>query len=150
MNFKPKKDQIDYAHARWAPVINCVVTYRGKFLLVRRSRRLRFYPDYWNGISGFLDDAKGLREKVEEELREELGLAPRAIKSIRLGEVFDQEAPRYGKTWIVHPILVRVNTKRIKLDWEAQTYRWVTLREAKKLKLLPGFHKVLKNVSRWL
>jgi len=144
--FKPKSGQIDYTKARWAPVINCVVKYKNKFLLVQRSEKLNFYPGYWNGISGFLDDNKTLAEKVREELKEELGINKKDILQIRLGEVFDQDEPKYKKTWIVHPVLVKVKTDKIKLDWEARNYQWVNLQEAKKLKLLPGFDKVLEKI----
>lgn len=124
-------------------MINCVLRFRGKILVVQRSRALNFYPDSWNGISGFLDDARTLEEKARDELREELGIASRHIKRIRLGEIFHQDAPKYKKTWIVHPVLVDVASDTIKLDWEAKRYRWLAPKAALKLKLMPGFNRVL-------
>lgn len=147
MKFRLKRGQIDYTKVRWAPVMNCVVKYRDKILVVQRSKELNFYPGYWNGISGFLDDKRSFEQKVKDELWEELGIPRRMIKKIRLCEIFHQEAPRYKKTWIVHPVLVEVNTNKIKLDWEAINYRWIKLNEAQKLKLLPGFDQVLKRIS---
>ena len=146
--FKTKPGQIDYTNIRWAPVINCVVKYKGKILIVQRSKKLNFYPEYWNGISGFLDDKRSLKEKVADEIKEELGMDK--IKRIKLGEIFDQEEPKYKKTWIVHPVLVEVDADNIKLDWEAQDYKWVTLKEVMKFKLLPGFDIVLKKLSLWI
>jgi len=143
VKFKPRAGQIDYTTARWAPVINCVVQYRGKILVVQRNKKLNFYPGYWNGISGFLDDKRNLEQKVKDELREELKIRARDILKIRLGEIFDEEAPKYKKTWIVHPVLVNVATDKVKLDWEARNYNWIKPAEAKKLKLLPGFDMVL-------
>ena len=148
--FKLKPGQVDYTNARWAPVMNCVVKYRDRILVVQRSKELNFYPGYWNGISGFLDDKRSFEEKVKDELGEELGLPGKMIEKIKLCEIFHQEAPKYKKTWIVHPVLVRVKTKRIKLDWEARNYKWIKLTEAKKLKLLPGFDQVLEKVSPWV
>lgn len=141
--FKPKPGQLDFTKARWAPVINCVVRYRGKILVVQRSEKLNFYPGYWNGISGFLDDQRSLEQKVKDELKEEIGMRTNNIKRIKLGAIFDQEEPKYKKTWIVHPVLVDVMTDNIKLDWEAQNYQWIKPREAKTLRLLPGFDRVL-------
>lgn len=143
--FKPKPGQIDFTSVRWAPVINCVVKYKNKILLVKRSKNLRLYPEYWNGISGFLDDKKSLEEKVYQELREELGLSKKNILSIRLGQIFDQEELKYNKTWVVHPVLVCVNTDKIKLDWEAENHQWITQNKTKMLKLLPGFDRVLST-----
>lgn len=148
--FKPKPGQIDYTHARWAPVINCVLKYKSKILVVQRSESLNFYPGYWNGISGFLDDQRSLNEKVTDELREEIGMSKNDIKRIRLGEIFDQEEPKYKKTWIVHPVLVEVKTDKVRIDWEAKNYRWAMLQEVKKLKLLPGFDEVLKKLYPWI
>ncbi len=147
--FKLKPGQVDYTNARWAPVINCVVKHKGKILVVQRSNQLRFYPGYWNGISGFLDDKRSLEQKVKDEIREELGIPRKMIKRIRLGEIFHEEAPKYKKTWIVHPVLVEVATAKIKLDWEARDYKWIRLSNARKLKLMPGFGRVLKSVSMW-
>ena len=105
---------------------------------------MRLYPGYWNGISGFLDDKQSFREKVCAELREELGFKKKNIISIRMGTIFHQEASKYKKTWIVHPVLVEVNTDVVTLDWEAQNYQWLLPKEVMKLKLLPGFDQVLK------
>src|SRR3989344_3646477 len=145
--FKLKPGQTDFSKIRWAPVVNCVIRHKGKILLVKRSSDMRLYPDCWNGVSGFLDDKKSLREKFLEELKEELGLSRGNIKSIKLGEIFDQEAPEYQKTWIVHPVLVEVKTDKICLDWEAKDYRWLTFLDTRKLRLVPGLGRVLKHVS---
>lgn len=142
--FKPKPGQIDYTHARWAPVINCVVKYGEKILVVKRSKRLRLYPGLWNGIGGFLDDARSLKKKAEEELREELGLRGEDIVSIKLGRIFDVDAPEHKKTWVVHPVLVEVTTDKVTLDWEAEEYRWVKPEEVKRLKTAPAFLRVLR------
>jgi isopentenyldiphosphate isomerase len=142
--FKPKKGQTDYTHIRWAPVISCYVEYKGKILVVQRNSGMRLYPNYWNGIGGFLDDYKSVEDKVYEELKEETGLKKKDILSIKMGSIFHQDAPEYKKTWIVHPIIAKVLTNKITLDWEAQDYKWVTPKEALKLKLMPGASLVLK------
>lgn len=148
LKFKPKPGQVDYTNARWAPVINCVLKYKDKILAVQRSKELNFYPGYWNGVSGFLDDQRSLNEKVADELREELGIPKIKIKKIRPGEIFHQEELKYKKTWIVHPVLVEVTTDKVKLNWEAENYKWIKPADAKKLRLLPGFDRVLKRISR--
>lgn len=141
--FKPKKGQIDYTDIRWVPVINCIVQCGSKILLVKRNSKMKLYPNYWSGISGFLDDARNLQDKVKEELREEVGISKKDILSITLGEIFDQNEPRYKKSWIVHPVLVKVKSSKIKTDWEAQNFRWIVPREASEFRLLPGLNKVL-------
>lgn len=145
--FVPRKGQVDYTDIRYAPVVNTVVTCDGKFLLVQRSPHMRLYPGCWNGISGFLDDDRSVEEKVEQELREELGIVAEQIESLERGQVLLQEAPDYHKTWLVVPVLARVKTTSFKLDWEAQRARWYEPGEVKGLKLLPGFKAVLDQFA---
>jgi len=144
--FRPKDGQIDYTNIRYAPVINCVIRHNGRILIVQRNQKMRLYPNFWNGISGFLDDDRSIEEKVKDELREELGIKVSDIVSIHRGPVFNQEEEKYSKTWIVHPILVDVKTDKIKLDWEAQNYKWIKVEDAKTFDLLPGFDKVLASL----
>lgn len=141
--FVPKPGQVDYTNIRYAPVMNIVVVKGDKVLLVQRSADMRLYPSYWNGISGFLDDHQSIEEKVREELREELGLGAKQIKSITRGQVLLQEAPEYRKTWLVVPVCVEAATESFTLDWEAQRAKWFTPAEAAQLDLLPGFIDVL-------
>ena len=148
--FQPKLGQTDFTNIRYAPVVNCVLIHEGKILLVKRSGDLNFYPNVWNGISGFLDDEKSFDEKVKEEIAEEVGITEENIISIRRGEIFHQDEPNYRKTWIVHPVLVEVKTSAVTLDWEAQRHRWLSVSEVKVLDLLPGFDEVLKKVEKMI
>ena len=141
--FEPKSGQTDYSKRKYAPVVNVVVWHRGKILLVKRNRKMRFYPGYWNGVSGFLDDGKSVRAKAKEELSEELGVKPKDIASMRFGKMLRQPEPRYHKVWVVSPVLVRLRHSRVKLDWEAERCAWVSPSSAYRYKLLPGFKKVL-------
>lgn len=143
MKFRPKPGQVDFTNVRWAPVLNCVLKFKDRYLVVERNKKMNLYPGCWNGISGFLDDHKSLKQKVYEELKEEVGISKNKVVSIILGEIFHQEAPKYRKTWTVHPVLINVKTDRIKLDWEARNYKWSTIKEIEKMKLLPGFDKVI-------
>lgn len=148
LKFKPRPDQVDYTNARWAPVINCVLKFKDKILVVKRGDGVGFYKGYWNGIAGFIDDKRSFLQKIKDEVKEETGVCGKNILDIKLGEIFHQEAPKYKKTWIVHPVLVEVATDEIKLDWEAENYKWINPREAEKLKLLPGFKEVLERVIK--
>lgn len=120
--FIPRPGQIDLTNVRRAPVINCVVKYKDKILIVQRS----------------------VEQKAKDEIKEELGKEEKDIITIHEGDVFEQEEPNYGKTWIVHPVLVDVNTDKITLDWEAERYKWIDVVDAAKFNLLPGFDRVLE------
>ena len=109
---------------------------------------MRFYPNRWNGIAGFLDDHKNLDEKVREELQEELGFEKKDIEAIGQCEIFPVDDRKHKKTWIVFPVLVISKTDKLKLDWEAQDFRWINLKEIKKFKTTPIFERVLKNALK--
>lgn len=111
--------------------------------MVKRGKDVGFYPGYWNGISGFLDDARSFEEKVKDELKEEVGAEEKDIITITRGAIFHQEEPEYKKTWIVHPVLIDVATDAVMLDWEATEYRWIDPKDADTLNLLLGFDRVL-------
>ena len=83
LKFKAKPGQVDYTNIHWAPVINCVLRYKDKILTVQRSKNLNFYPGYWTGISGFLDDNKGLNEKVIEDKDKALEAALKVIEELK-------------------------------------------------------------------
>ena len=144
--FKPKPGQTDYTNLRKAPVINCVIKHQDKILIVQRSSKMIFYPDYWNGVSGFIDDSLSIKAKIKQEVKEEVDIEPEDIINISEGQIFEQEEPKYNKTWVVHPFLVEVKTNRIHLDWEAQDYKWLKPEEIKSFKLIPGFDKVLQKL----
>lgn len=143
--FKPKIGQIDYTHIRRAPVINCIVEYGGKILLLQRSSIMRLYPNFWSGVSGFLDDDQSLEDKAKEELREETGIKEIDIVSITAGDVFEEEDEQYGKTWIVHPVLVKIKTDFLNFDWETQNHAWIKPEEYKNFNVLPNFDRVLRS-----
>lgn len=138
--------KVDYTNIHWAPVVNCVVSYNGKVLLVKRSDKVGFYPNYWNGISGFLDDDRTLKEKVIEELEKEIGIGLDQIESMQFGEIFHEPSLDYKKTWIVHPVLVELKTGKIKTNWEADEYKWVYLDKIDEYEILPGFKRVIKKI----
>ncbi len=143
--FKARPGQTDYTNARWAPVVSCVVKHGDKILIVKRSRDIKYYPNLWNGIGGFIDDEKSLEEKIMEELDEEAGIKENDIISIKHGQIFDMDDPSIGKTWIIHPALVEVSTDKITLDWEAEEYKWIDPSELGNMEIAAGFIKVAQN-----
>ena len=144
--FRPKPGQIDFTNVTRVPVVNCVVRFKDKILLVKRSGGMKFYPNYWNGISGFLDDDQTIEEKVMEELTEELGIEEDDIVSMEKGGIIEYEDSAYKKTWLIHPVLVDLDTDDVKIDWEAREFKWVTKEELNNFELLPGFDKVAESL----
>lgn len=142
--FIPKPGQVDYTDIRYCPVVNCIVRYGNEILLQQRSPDMRLYPGYWSGVSGFLDTNEDIQEKIHEELSEEFGIKPKQVAEVKIGSVIVQEAPEYGKTWIVFPALTTLTEKVTpKKNWEVAKTQWLLPRSASELDLLPGFKTVL-------
>lgn len=146
--FIPKPGQIDYTNIRYAPTINCIIKYKDEFLLLQRSSNLNFYPGYWNGVSGFLDDHKGIEDKVKEELWEELGITEDKIISIKIAQPIYRDEKEYDKTWIVFPILVDISTQDFKIDFEHSEYKWFKINDITEIattyKIIPDIKDILK------
>jgi len=131
---------------RRAPTVNCVVKHDDKILIVKRSSTMRFYPDKWNGISGFLEEGRSVEEQARKEVREETGITDGEIVSLRRGRSFEFEEPMYDKQWVVNPVLVEVKTSKVKTDWEAQDHRWITRGELGEFDIVPRFNQVVDAV----
>lgn len=143
--FTPKLGQMDFTRARYCPVMNCVLINNGQVLIVKRGEGVGWYKGKWNGIGGFLDDNKSIREKVEEELSEELSIPRSAIREIYVGEIFLDDIKEQKKTWIIVPLRVEVNTRDITLDNEATEHRWVDPKDVKDFDIIPSFERVLDH-----
>lgn len=127
--------------------MNCVLFHEGKILLLQRSGNVGFYPGWWNGVAGFLDDERTLEEKVRDEVREETGIEEDNIVSIEYGTFFLHDEPRYGKTWIIFPVLVRVVSDTIKVDWESERFEWIEPRAVEKYRVISSFKQVLEALG---
>jgi 8-oxo-dGTP pyrophosphatase MutT (NUDIX family) len=138
--------RIDYSNANVAPVITVFVRCKKKYLLLKRSDKVGTYRGKWNAVGGYLDELKPIREKVLEELKEELGIDEKNISSIIFGKSYELVDKEVGKTWLVHPVLVEVKKGTIKLDWEHTDYKWIELEELADFDTIPQLDRSLKNV----
>lgn len=143
--FVPKDSQVDYTDIRYCPVVNITVVKDGKILLAKRHSRMRLYPGLWATVDGFLDDKKTIEEKVYEELKEELNINKSNIVGLRRGTPIILEAPEYSKTWLIIPMLAKVNTDKFKINGESEEARWFKPEEIGSLKLLPDNEKVIEQ-----
>lgn len=119
-------DTIDYTKREKPKVISCFLRYQNKFLILKRSKKVAFYPNEWSAIGGFIEDDKNSKEQVKKELFEETGLNDNNILDIKEGENYQSIDKKYNKIWQVYPFLIEVNTPLIKIDWEHYKFQWVT------------------------
>ena len=138
--------RIDYSRSDVAPVVTVFIRYKGKVLLLKRRDKVGTYPGKWNTVTGYLDEVKTIREKVLEEIKEEIGMNKDNILSYDLVESYRFKDLSANKTWIVHPVLVELKDKPvIRLDWEHTEYRWIRPDEIKNFDVVPRLDESLKR-----
>ena len=138
--------RIDYSNSDTAPVIRVFLKYKDKILLLKRSEKVRTYQKKWNAVAGYLDETKPIKKKVLEEIKEELEVAEDNILSVHIRKPFKFTDKIIKKTWIVHPILVKLRNKPdIKLDWEHTEYKWIKPEELEKFDTVPHLTRGLEN-----
>ncbi|MFH1789163.1 MAG: NUDIX domain-containing protein [Candidatus Altiarchaeota archaeon] len=139
--------RIDYSGSSFAPVTSVFIRCGDEFLLLKRSERVNTYRGKWNTVAGYLDEPRPIREKVAEELSEELGLSVEGASSVRFGEPYEFMDESLGRTWFIHPVLVEFDEKpEVVLDWEHTEYRWVRFSELGSYDKFPKFMESLRRV----
>ena len=140
--------RIDYTNAKEAAVLTAFVRYGDEFLLLKRSGKVGSYMGLWNAVAGYVDRVRPLREKVVEELREELGVQEPSILSIRFAPGLIQEDAELGRIWMVYPSLVTLNERpAIVLDFEHTESAWVREGDLAGYQTVPGFAEALDSVK---
>ncbi|MBI4017455.1 MAG: NUDIX domain-containing protein, partial [Candidatus Aenigmarchaeota archaeon] len=91
--------RINYTTSASAPVVVVFVRYKDKILLLKRGDRVLTYKNKWQTVAGYWDEPVRAREKILEELREEIGIRKRDIASMKIGAVRRDTDAAIGKTW---------------------------------------------------
>ena len=139
--------RINYSDSNEAPVVTIFVKYKNEILLLKRSDKVRTYREKWNTIAGYLDEVKPLKEKVWEELREEIGVIEKDILNIKYGGSYKLKDKKINKIWIVHPVLVELKDKpEIVLDWEHTEYKWIKPKDLNKYDTVVSLGETLNKV----
>ncbi len=140
--------RIDYSHSQTALVV-CIFV-KDRVLLLKRSDKVSSYKGLWNAVTGFLDKPCPLRNKILEELEEEIGVNEGGILSIHIG--ISHKVEDNKRIWIVYPALVELkNLPEIRLNWEHAEYKWIKPNEFKNFNIVPkldkSFENAIKNIN---
>ncbi len=139
--------RIDYSNEKECVVITIFVMYRGKLLLMKRSDKVGTYKGKWMAVAGFYDEPVTFRKKLEEELREEIGVHD--YEEIMAFDSLIVEDREIDKKWIIFDALVELKEMpKIVLDWEHTEYVWIFPEEIHGYDTVPSlmdsFRKVFK------
>ena len=139
--------RIDYTNAKICPVVTVFIKHKDEILLLKRSDKVTAYKGKWATVGGYIDEVKEVKEKVLEELREELGVLPSQIEHLHIASPYESKDPNIGVTWLVHPAIAVVKEKPvINLDWEHTESRWIKPHEMNSFDILNELDESLWRV----
>lgn len=140
--------RIDYTNATEAPVVNIVVMYNERMLLLKRSDQVLTYKGMWNCVGGYIDSYDDPDKFVIKELEEELGILESDIMLLELGIPIIKEDKSIPITWHIYPYLVTLASKpEIILDYEHTECAWIDPVTITEYETVPGLEKLYDHLT---
>ena len=125
-------------------IVTSFITNNDKFLLLKRSEKVKSMKGLWAGISGIIEKNEKPLDRAKIEIFEELGIKENQIKLLNTIEQMRITSPQYeNHEWEIFPFLFEVNNPEIKLNWENSEYKWISVDELSNYKTVPELEKVL-------
>ena len=132
---------------RSTKIVTSFITDNKKFLLLKRSQKVKTMKGLWAGISGIIERDEEPLTRAKIEIFEELGIPEDSISLIRTADQFKVESPQYkNHQWEIFPFLFEVKEPKIKLNWENSEYIWIDPEEIRNYETVPNLEKVLLNL----
>lgn len=143
--------RIDYSHSITAPVVIVFVKHKDKILLLKRSKKVAAYQGKWSVVAGYLDEPKPLKQKVLEELNEEVGIKEDEVAGIKWGQSYKFRDDSINRLWLRFPVLIELKKKPdIVLSWEHTEFKWIKPEQIPDFDTPPFFHvswDMVKNLG---
>ncbi|HET6517259.1 MAG TPA: NUDIX domain-containing protein [Nitrosopumilaceae archaeon] len=132
---------------RSTKIVTSFITSNEKFLLLKRSQKVKSMKGLWAGVSGIIEKNEAPLQRAKIEIFEELGIKESQVKLLKNAEKMRVVSPQYkNHEWEIFPFLFEVNNPDIKLNWENSEYRWIMPDELKNYKTVPNLDRVLLSL----
>ena len=115
----------------------------GKFLFLKRSENDKNLPGYWDMPGGKPNFGENPEKALLREVKEETNLAIKIISPLAVTSFISKIS---GEYCFCVGYLCETKSDKIKLSEEHSEFKWVALKEAKKLKIAVFIHEFLKNL----
>lgn len=112
-------------------VVAVVLEWRGKIALFKRSRSVGHDTGLWHCITGYVGAGTAPKVQAADELLEETGLRASEVIGFCQGPaltIYDSQQ----RPWLVHTYVVRTLRKRLSVNWEHDSYRWIARHKVKR------------------
>lgn len=106
------------------PVVAVVLQCRGNLLLLKRSYYVAHDRGKWHCITGYIEASRDPAHQALDEIFEETGLRLVDLSTLTAGPVLNL-ADGDGRPWPVHTFVAHTDQRRLRINWEHITYRWV-------------------------
>ena len=132
---------------RSTKIVTSFITKDEKFLLLKRSEKVKSMKGLWAGISGIIENNEEPLKRAKIEIFEELGIKEDQIKLLKAAAQMRVVSPQYkNHEWEIYPFLFEVSNTEIKLNWENSEYKWISADELNNYKTVPNLEKVLLSL----
>jgi len=132
---------------RSTKIVTSFITNNDKFLLLKRSEKVKSMKGLWAGVSGIIEKNETPLERAKIEIFEEVGIKESDIKLLRSSDLIRIESPQYkNHEWEIFPFLFETATTEIILNWENSEFKWINADELSNYETVPSLEKVLANL----
>jgi len=133
--------------SKYQITVGGVLLKQGKILLLQRAASERVLPNLWELPSGKKETTETIWQALVREFKEETGLKVKIVKPI---SVFDyrliKDRQKVYTTQINFLVKYTGRRLKIKLSPEHGAYKWVDMKDLKKLKVSKEIAKVLNYI----
>ncbi len=129
---------------RSTKIVTSFLTDNDKFLILKRSQKVKTMKGLWAGVSGIIEKNEDPLERAKIEIFEELGIPENRISLLKSVDQIQVESPQYkNHEWEIFPFLFEAKGPEIKLNWENSEYQWINADEISNYETVPNLEKVL-------
>ncbi|TLX84808.1 MAG: NUDIX domain-containing protein [Thaumarchaeota archaeon] len=128
-------------------IVTCFLTKDNKYLILRRSDKVKTMKSLWAAISGIIEGNEEPLHRAKTEIFEETRIPEVKIGLLRAASQMRVDSPQYvNHEWLVYPFLFSVKDPVIELNWENSEYRWISPSEITQYRTVPSLDKVLASL----
>ena len=132
---------------RSTKTVTSFITNNDKFLLLKRSEKVKSMKGLWAGVSGIIEKNETPLERAKIEIFEEVGIEESDINLLKSADLIRIESPQYkNHEWEIFPFLFETANTEIKLNWENSDFKWINADELSNYETVPSLEKVLANL----
>jgi 8-oxo-dGTP diphosphatase len=132
------------------PVAIAIIENNNKYLLTKRiisdREDKKFYPSVWNFPGGGIEFGENPEDSLRREMKEELNVEINIVTL--LPKIFTDVRNNWQGLFLCFLCHMKNKDATITLNEEASEYRWLTIDEIIKLKLMPKTFEMAREADR--